>query len=133
VRGDDGWPVIEFADRHGALFTSGPRMGTNAPTHSVEQTFWESTMAEIVLFEHEDYRGQHRHIYRDEPRLDADNDNFWHDRVTSFVVVSGRWQFFRDRNFGEPASAVFGPGTYRWVEAVNIPNDSIDSVRLISS
>ncbi|NHZ82966.1 hypothetical protein F2P44_27360 [Massilia sp. CCM 8695] len=86
-------------------------------------------MAEIVLFEHANYHGAHKHLFGSETNLNAPDDNFFNDRISSFVVLSGRWQFYRDSNFHGPASQVFGPGRYNWVEAVNVPNDSISSVR----
>lgn len=88
-------------------------------------------MAEIVLFEHINFHGAHKHIFRSEPNLAAGDDNFFNDRVSSFVVVSGIWQFFRDINFTGPASHTFGPGLYNWVENAGIPNDSISSIRQV--
>ncbi|CUI07444.1 beta/gamma crystallin family protein [Massilia antarctica] len=88
-------------------------------------------MAEIVLFEHANYHGAHKHLFASETNLNAPDDNFFNDKVSSFVVLSGRWQFYRDSNFQGPGSQVFGPGRYNWVEAVNVPNDSISSVRLL--
>ncbi|NHZ35148.1 beta/gamma crystallin-related protein [Massilia rubra] len=88
-------------------------------------------MAEIVLFEHANYHGAHKHLFTSETNLNAPDDNFFNDKTSSFVILSGRWQFYRDANFQGPASQVFGPGLYNWTEAVNIPNDSISSVRLV--
>ncbi|ATQ74372.1 hypothetical protein CR152_07525 [Massilia violaceinigra] len=87
-------------------------------------------MAEVVLFQHANFHGAHKHLFRSESNLNAPDDKAFNDQVSSFVVLSGRWQFFRDSNFQGPSSQVFGPGLYNWVEAVNIPNDSISSVRL---
>ena len=60
----------------------------------------------------------------------------WNDAVSSFVIVSGQWQFFKDINFG-PAPLPFpqglGPGLYDWVETFGIDNDSISSVKLIAT
>ncbi|MBD0370941.1 MAG: beta/gamma crystallin family protein [Pyrinomonadaceae bacterium] len=89
-------------------------------------------MAEIVLFEHINFRGAHKHLYGSEGNLAAPDDNFFNDKISSFVVVSGSWQFFRDINFAGPASNVFGPGRYSWVESVGIPNDSVSSVRRVA-
>lgn len=88
-------------------------------------------MAEIVLFQHINFRGGHKHLYGSENELNHREDRSMQDAVSSFVVVSGRWQFFRDSNFAGPASAVFGPGRYNWVESVGIQNDSVSSVRRV--
>jgi hypothetical protein len=89
-------------------------------------------MSEIVMFEHINFRGGHRHLYASESNLAAGDDRFFNDRISSFVIVSGSWQFFRDINFSGPGSNVLGPGLYNWVENVGIPNDSISSIRRIN-
>jgi len=89
-------------------------------------------MAEIVLFEHANYHGAHKHLFASEANLNAGDDNYFNDKISSFVITSGTWQFFRDSNFVGPASNVLGPGNYNWVESVGIPNDSVSSVRRVS-
>lgn len=88
-------------------------------------------MSEIILFEHINFRGGHKHLYGSESNLASSDDNFFNDKTSSFVIKSGSWQFYRDINFTGPASNVFGPGRYNWAENVGIPNDSISSVRRI--
>lgn len=88
-------------------------------------------MAQIIIFEHRNLHGNHKHIFTSEPNLNAGDDNFFNDKLSSFVIVEGRWQFFRDSNFGNPASQVLQPGVYRWVEDFGIPNDSVSSLRLL--
>jgi hypothetical protein len=92
-------------------------------------------MAELILFEHVNFEGAHRHFFT------SDNDlgSFWdihtqqpfNDITSSFVVLSGKWQFSRDADYGGPDSNIFGPGIYNNVEEVGIQNDSISSVALI--
>ena len=89
-------------------------------------------MAEIILFEHINFHGAHKHLYGSESNLAAGDDNFFNDRLSSFVITSGTWQFFRDINFSGPASNVFGPGRYNWVENIGIPNDTVSSIRRVS-
>jgi Beta/Gamma crystallin len=89
-------------------------------------------MSEIVLFEHTNFRGGHKHLFVSEPNLASPEDSFFNDKISSFVIVTGQWQFFRDINYTGPASRVFGPGVYNWVESIGIPNDSISSVRRVS-
>ena len=57
--------------------------------------------------------------------------DFWNDKISSFVVVRGVWQFYAGEDFGGCASREFGPGVYQWVEAFGIPNDSISSFRCL--
>ena len=90
-------------------------------------------MAEIIIFEDHNFRGSHRHLYQSEPNLDHSDDNSLNDRVSSFVVTSGRWQFFRDDNYKGIPSPIFGVGLYANVEMAGIPNDSVTAVKLISA
>jgi Beta/Gamma crystallin len=89
-------------------------------------------MAEIILFEHINFHGAHKHLYGSESNLAAGDDSFFNDKLSSFVITSGTWQFFRDINFTGPASIVLGIGRYNWVENFGIPNDSISSVRRVT-
>ena len=84
-------------------------------------------MSEIVLFQHANFRGAHRHLYGSESNLNHAEDNFFNDKISSFVITEGTWQFFRDISFSGPASSVFGVGRFNWVETVGIPNDSVSS------
>jgi hypothetical protein len=56
----------------------------------------------------------------------------WNDKVSSFVIQSGRWAFFKNENFDFQQGEVLGPGLYPSVTAVGIDNDAISSVKLIS-
>jgi len=98
-------------------------------------------MAELVLFVDSEFGGLHTHIFEstsDFTRLALGGvrsgvDGTWNDIASSFVIVSGRWQFFKDINFqfpqGDPHG--LGPGLYGFTEWFGIDNDSISSVRLI--
>ncbi len=86
-------------------------------------------MAEIILFEHTGFRGPHTHLYES---VSSVMGRMLNDEISSFVITSGNWQFFRDTDFNGPASDVFGPGLYNWVETFGIPNDSISSVQLVT-
>jgi hypothetical protein len=94
--------------------------------------YLELKMSEIVLFQHKNFRGAHKHLYGSEANLASPDDNFFNDKISSFVITSGSWQFYRDVNFTGPASVVFAPGRYNWVESVGINNDSISSVRRVA-
>jgi hypothetical protein len=53
----------------------------------------------------------------------------WNDQISSIIVVSGTWQFWRDAGFSGVGDSpwILTPGYYPWVEAVGIPNDTISS------
>jgi hypothetical protein len=89
-------------------------------------------MSEIVLFQNANFHGAHKHLFGSESNLNAADDKSFNDAISSFVIISGTWQFFRDSNFSGPASNVIGPGRYNWVENIGIPNDTISSIRMVS-
>jgi hypothetical protein len=84
----------------------------------------------IIIFEHRDFRGRHRHIFGQEVNLNNAEDNTLNDQMSSFVVLSGTWTFFRHANFVEQVGGrTFGPGQYESVLNFNIPNDAVSSLR----
>jgi hypothetical protein len=84
----------------------------------------------IIIFEHRDFRGRHRHIFGQEANLNNGEDNTLNDRMSSFVVLSGTWSFFRHSNFVEQVGGrTFGPGQYEFVGNFAIPNDAVSSLR----
>ena len=88
-----------------------------------------AALPHAILFEHANFHGAHKHVLGSEPNLNAGDDNFFNDRVSSIVVLSGTWEFFRDSGFNGPYPIMLGPGLYPWVEAVSIKNDDMSSLR----
>ena len=39
-------------------------------------------MAHVILFENAQFHGQHKHVFRAEPNLNAADDNFFNDKVS---------------------------------------------------
>jgi len=86
-------------------------------------------MAELILFEHPDFKGKHKHVFRSEGFLSDFNDV-----TSSFVILAGQWEFFINANFeGETGGRSFGPGLYHWVAEVGVADNTISSVRLIEA
>jgi len=88
-------------------------------------------MAHVILFEKAQFRGAHKHVFGREPNLNADDDNFFNDRVSSLVVLEGNWKFFADSGASptsKPYPPVVGPGLYRFLR-VGIKNDDISSLQ----
>jgi hypothetical protein len=87
--------------------------------------------AHIVIFQHRDCRGHHRHIFEQERNLNHPEDRSLNDSMSSFVILEGKWQFFRHANFGVPYAAILGPGVYRWVGDHGIENDQVSSLKSV--
>ena len=69
--------------------------------------------------------------------LNADDDSFFNDKTSSFVIVEGQWEFFEDSNFIGKLGPTRGPGRYSWVEDPTAlgpgSNDKISSLRSVPS
>lgn len=83
----------------------------------------------IILFEHANFHGAHKHLFRAESNLNAGDDNFFNDRVSSIAVLKGNWEFFRHAGFNDRYPVVLGPGLYRFVGDIQIANDDMSSLR----
>ena len=86
-------------------------------------------MPHVILFEHANFHGAHKHVFGPEPNLNAGDDNFFNDRVSSIVVLEGTWAFFRNSNFNGQYARTLGPGLYPFVGNVDIQNDDMSSLR----
>lgn len=83
-------------------------------------------MASIVLFTDIDFRGRSVTFTTSVANLVNFNLN---DTISSFKILDGRWEFYKDVNFQNSYGVVLGPGDYSWVENFGIPNDDMSSLR----
>ena|ERR1700722_10094790 len=99
-------------------------------------------MAELIVYVDANFGGLHTHIFQSTPRFTqlalggvnsgVGGDGNWNDIVSSFVIRSGRWAFYKNEEYDFQQGAILGPGLYSWVANVGIDNDAISSVKLIS-
>lgn len=100
-------------------------------------------MAEIIVFVDIDFCGLHTHLFTSVPNLNDVstigvgtlsnvNSNSWTNKISSFVIKSGKWAFFEEPNGKNKMGETFGPGVYRWVEDLGIKNDKIQSIICVS-
>ncbi|HOW65499.1 MAG TPA: beta/gamma crystallin-related protein [Candidatus Paceibacterota bacterium] len=101
--------------------------------HGIGGDLGQFLAGHVVVFQHIDFRGHHRHIFAAERNLNHPEDNSLNDKISSFVVMSGTWKFYMHANYGTPLGGAYGPGLYRWVEAVGIKNDQLSSLKCIKS
>lgn len=87
--------------------------------------------AHIIIFQHADFRGHHRHIFGEEKNLNHPDDRSLNDKMSSFVILEGKWQFFRHAEFKIPYEPILGPGVYRWVGDHKIENDQVSSLKSV--
>jgi hypothetical protein len=95
----------------------------------------ESRLPEIEVFEHINFNqnsGDERGFsFRTSFNVTFVGDRM-NDKISSFIIYSGRWQFFQDINFGNPYPPILGPGQYFFVNDIGIPNDQISSYKCVS-
>lgn len=93
-------------------------------------------MPHIILFKDADFFGDHKHIFQGRDNLKTIDGGF-NDAVSSFYIVDGYWQFFKDWQWetpfplGQGTPVVLGPGPYWSVTEALGPgsNDSITGLR----
>jgi hypothetical protein len=124
------WRFYEDANYEGRYWDLGP--GTYSWVEDVGipndliSSFKQIKPAKIILYEHINYKGG---------RLYADSNqkyigNQWNDKISSITILSGKWRFYEDANYGGRYWDL-GPGTYFSVEKFGIPNDLISSFKRI--
>ncbi|HWD39885.1 MAG TPA: peptidase inhibitor family I36 protein [Fimbriimonas sp.] len=80
-------------------------------------------LPDITVYEDIDYGGN---AWRTSFAYSYVGDD-WNDKISSFVIHAGYFQFYADANFITPVGGLLGPGYYHWVADVGIPNDVISS------
>jgi hypothetical protein len=96
-------------------------------------------MAEAIIFVDSEFGGLHTHLFQSvvdftQLALGGTGVHFvegnWNDQVSSIVIVSGRWQFFKDIGWKNPMGPVLDPGVYP-VLPPGISNNAISSARIV--
>lgn len=106
-------------------------MSSLRPTIPVPVHPGEPVVGHVILFANVNFHGKHRHIFNAEANLNASDDSSFNDSVSSMVVLSGNWQFFRNSGFDDNYPSILGPGLYSWVEDFEIRNDDMSSLRTV--
>jgi hypothetical protein len=91
-------------------------------------------MVHVILFDEPNFGGAHKHVCRAEPNLNRRvQDTDFNDRVSSIIVLEGRWEFFADWEYQGKLGKTLGPGLYPWVETADAlgpgSNEKISSLR----
>lgn len=87
---------------------------------------------QVILFQDANFHGEHKHVFDNETNLNASDDSSFNDGVSSIVVLSGNWKFFKDAGFKNPYPVVLGPGLYRFVGRFKINNDDMSSLTTVA-
>jgi hypothetical protein len=84
---------------------------------------------QIIVFKNPHIEGDHKHIFRTLPYIGDD----FNDTVSSFAVLGGAWQLYKDHNFGTALGGVFAPRirAYSQVQDYEVPQDTVSCVELV--
>ncbi|HSY41303.1 MAG TPA: beta/gamma crystallin-related protein [Polyangia bacterium] len=106
-------------------------MSSLRPTVPTPVKTGDAIVGEVILFEGINCHGRHRHIFNAEDNLNAAEDDSLNDAVSSIIVVSGNWQFFRNANWDDDYPSILGPGIYPRVADFAIRNDDLSSLKAV--
>jgi hypothetical protein len=92
----------------------------------------------IILYEDENYCGRSIDVLHANPDLRTFKDGNFDDFTSSFVILSGNWNFYRQPDFGNPfmhkgVPLVLGPGTYSRVVDSGIQDNQLSSLKEVVS
>jgi hypothetical protein len=93
---------------------------------------------EVIIYVVTEFGGLHTHLFpsvEDFTKLALGGVNSglggdWNDKVSSFEIVSGKWQFYKNVGFNGPEGPVLGPGLHPVLPS-GIANDSISSAKAV--
>jgi hypothetical protein len=92
-----------------------------------ETTRPSGDIPQIIVFDNEDFSGDHTHIFGNMQDLGK-----WENSISSIIVLSGTWEFFDDEEFKGTKMGSLGPGMHKDVTEKGLKNNSISSIRLAS-
>ena len=75
------------------------------------------TDGHVILFEHTQFRGAHKHVFIDVENLNDPVDDSFNDLTSSIVILEGNWEFFKDSGYHHKLGETLGPGAYNAVSA----------------
>jgi hypothetical protein len=84
-------------------------------------------MPQIIVFDNENFLGDHTHVFGNMRDLGK-----WGDNMSSMIILSGTWEFLDDEDFKGTKMTELGPGMYPKVIEKGMKDNSISSIRPVS-
>jgi hypothetical protein len=89
------------------------------------------------VFEQRNFEGQSKDISHGSPNLSLSEDGFFDNQVSSFIIASGNWMFYKESGFRSPylrdgQPLVLGPDHYPSLEPFGIPDNDISSLKAVN-
>ena len=101
------------------------------PAIPMNVTLGTGILGHVILFQDPNFQGPHKHVFNSEENLNAGEDNDFNDSVSSIVVISGNWKFYRNWHRDDDYPLVLGPGLYPRVEDVAIRDNDMSSLQVV--
>lgn len=92
----------------------------------------------IILFEDENYCGRSIDVIHANPDLGSFKEGNFDDRTSSFVILSGKWSFYRQPGFEAPfmhagTPLILGPGSYGHVTDFGVQDNDLSSLKEVAN
>ena len=125
-------PKTELAPENGCIIDTKWKVGplsyhACASEIGAAHTVHNAPMPELVIFDHIGFKGAACRTNLSFHFL----GNFWNDRISSLIIVSGVWRFYRDEYYKGPYWDL-GPGYYESFFAEKGPDDVVSSFQCIA-
>lgn len=118
----------------------------NKPVYCFFQTNYTFSMppasnsvpGRIILFEDENFCGKSIDIVREHTDLSTHKMGNFNNRTSSFVILSGEWNFYLNAGFDRPVlkngvPLKLGSGAYKRVTDLGIQDNEITSLKAVNS
>jgi hypothetical protein len=127
-------PKTELSPDNGAVIDTKWQVGplryyacAASEGHEAEIVTAAPRMPEIVVYDHTGFRGAYARTNLSFLYV----GDFWNDRISSLIIVSGIWRFYRDEYY-KGDHWELGPGFYECFFMEKGPDDVISSFKAIA-
>ena len=126
-------PKTELSPDNGAIIDTKWKLGglsyhaSGAGKHPVEAPKEAIRLPELVIYDHIGFKGAYARTNLSFHFI----GNFWNDRISSLIVVSGVWRFYRDEYYKGDYWDL-GPGYYESFFTEKGPDDVVSSFQAIA-
>ncbi len=127
-------PKTELSPDNGAIIDTKWKVGplsyhacAAGATHSTTGTEGNYRLPEVIVYDHAGFKGAYARTNLSFLYL----GEFWNDRISALIVVSGVWRFYRDEYYkGDHWD--LGPGFYECFFTEKGPDDVVSSFQAIA-
>lgn len=126
-------PKTELSPENGCVIDMKWKLGSlsyhasAAGKVAIEPSKDVARLPELVIYDHTGFGGAYARTHLSFNFI----GDFWNDRISSLIIVSGVWRFYRDEYYKGP-SWDLGPGYYESFFTSKGPDDVVSSFQAIA-